>query len=331
MPGVTYFEAIFVGLLQGVSELFPVSSLGHSVLLPALIGGQWGRDLSMTGKDSPYLAILVAMHVATALALALFFWRDWVRLIGALAGSIYRRRIHTPEERLIWLMIVGTIPVGLVGLGADALRSYLGAPILVAIFLTFNGVLLYSAERLRRGRSTDADLPKRRAGRHSAELSAEQTVVMSTSSAGTASEQTVVMATTTEEAAADRRLSALSFREASIIGAGQILGLLPGFSRSGGTIAAGLFRGLRHADAARFAFLLATPVILAAGVLKLPSLFTPANHAVLGPALAGSLVAAIASYAAVRFLTSYFETRTLIPFAIYSVVAGLGSLIYLTV
>jgi undecaprenyl-diphosphatase len=314
MSGVTYFEAIVVGLLQGVTELFPISSLGHSVLLPALLGGQWARDLTMS-KGSPYLSIIVAMHVATALALVVFFWRDWVRLLGGLVSSIRNRRIDTPEERLIWLLIAGTVPVGIAGLILTTfLEEYLGKPVPSALFLVLNGIVLYAAERLRRRGDT--------APQHAREPHlAEQTIDFS-------AEQTMLLPTVTAELAADRRLSRLSFREGITLGAAQIAGLLPGLSRSGSTIAAGLFRGLRHDDAARFAFLLATPIILAAGVLKLPQLFTPQNHAVLGPALLGSLIAGIASYISVRFLTSYFETRTLTPFAVYCMAAGLGSFVY---
>lgn len=327
MSSINYLEAIVVGALQGVSELFPVSSLGHSVLLPALVGGRWASDLSMAGKDSPYLAVLVAMHVATALALVVFFWQDWVRLVRALLSSIRWRRIRSPEERLVWLLIVGTIPVGLAGLALESLvRGVLGKPIPSAIFLAFNGLVLYLAER---GRSA----PR---GRARVDPAAPTEIIPRVDSTR-ASEMTDTVVLTgireqlTPDQVADRRLSRLSVKEALLVGAAQSLALLPGISRSGITIVAGLARGMRHGDAARFAFLLSTPVILAAGVLKLPSLLRPENHAVLGPALFGSLVAGLCAYVSVRFLTSYFETRTLTPFAVYCAVAGVGSLIYLTV
>jgi len=305
MSAVTYVEAIVVGAVQGVSELFPVSSLGHSILFPAWLGGQWARDLSI-GKDSPYLAVLVAMHVATALALVVFFRKDWVRVIGGLWTSIRDREVRTPDQRLAWLLILATIPVGLAGLLLEGLlRDHLGKPVPAAIFLALNGGVLYAAEKFSRPRTEDT-----------VDFSAEDTLVM--------------RAVTVEEAA-DVRLAKLRVGEAVLIGSAQILALLPGISRSGITMVAGLRRGLTHEDAARFAFLLATPVILAAGVLKMPSLFLPENQASLGPALVGSLVAGVASYIAVRFLTSYFETRTLTPFAIYCVVAGIGSLVYFSV
>jgi len=308
MSTVTYFEAIVVGALQGVSELFPVSSLGHSILLPAWLGGSWGNDLSI-GKDSPYLAVLVAMHVATALALVVFFRRDWVRIVRGLWTSIRDREVADPDQRLAWLLVLATIPVGLAGLLLEsALRDFLGKPVPTAIFLALNGAVLLAVERFGRARKPEPD-------------AAETTVDFS-------AETTMPMRAVTIEEAADRRLAKLGVGEAVLIGAAQILALFPGISRSGITMVAGLRRGLSHEDAARFAFLLATPVILAAGVLKMPSLFTEENRASLGPALAGSVVAGIAAYLAVRFLTSYFETRTLNPFAIYCVIAGIGSLIY---
>jgi undecaprenyl-diphosphatase len=308
MSAVTYLEAIVVGALQGVSELFPVSSLGHSILLPAWLGGQWQRDLSI-GKDSPYLAVLVAMHVATALALVLFFRKDWVRIIGGLWTSLRHREVRTPDQRLAWLLVLATIPVGLAGLLLEGLlRDFLGKPVPSAIFLALNGGVLYAAEKFsRRKPPEEAD-----------------TVDFST-------EETLVMRAVSVDERTDVRLAKLRVGEAVLIGAAQIFALLPGISRSGITMVAGLRRGLGHEDAARFAFLLATPVILAAGVLKMPTLFAPENHASLGPALVGSVVAGVASYISVRFLTGYFETRTLTPFAIYCVVAGIGSLIFFAV
>jgi undecaprenyl-diphosphatase len=310
MSAVTYVEAIVVGALQGVSELFPVSSLGHSVLLPAWIGGQWQTDLNL-GQDSPYLAVLVAMHVATAIALVVFFWRDWVRILKGLWSSIRDREVRTAEQRLAWLLLLATIPVGIAGLLLEhALQGFLGKPVPVAIFLTLNGGVLYAAERF--------------SHRKPAAERSEETIDFST-------EETMIMRAVTVSEATDQRLARLSVKDAILVGSAQIFALLPGISRSGSTMVAGLRKGLDHEDAARFAFLLATPVIFAAGVLKLPSLLAPANQASLGPAVVGSLVAGVAAYLSLRFLTKYFETRTLTPFAIYCVVAGIGSLIFFSV
>ena len=147
MPALTYPEAIVVGLFQGVSELFPVSSLGHSVLIPALIGGRWARDLNVSAPESPYLAFIVGLHVATALALLAYFWRDWLRIVGGFATSLRDRQVRTADQRLAWLIILATIPVGIAGLLLEhTFRTVLGKPIPAAIFLTVNGVIL-----LRRG------------------------------------------------------------------------------------------------------------------------------------------------------------------------------------
>ena len=304
--GLSYIEAVVVGALQGITELVPVSSLGHSVLIPALIGGQWGRDLSVSTPESPYLAFIVGLHVATALALLVFFWRDWLAVIGGFLSSIRHRRISTPPERLAWLIVVATIPVGVSGLLLEHLfRTTLGRPIPAAAFLTANGVILLAGEALRR-RLARTPAP----------------VVVDTAAP--------VPVGTAVLAAPDQRIAGMSLTRGVVIGSAQVLALLPGISRSGVTMVAGLLRGLSHEDAARFSFLLATPVILAAGVLKVPELFGPLGDGIHGQILAGSVAAFVCAYLAVRFLTKYFETRTLTPFAIYCLIAGIGSLSYLT-
>jgi undecaprenyl-diphosphatase len=328
--GLGYAEMVVVGLLQGVSELFPVSSLGHSVLVPALLGGRWAHDLDISRPGSPYLDSLVAMHVATAAALVIFFWRHWASLLAALGTSVRDRAVRTPAQRLVWLLIIGTVPVGLAGLALDKpMREYLGKPLPAAAFLLANGVLLFVVERLHR-RAARTGAPPPGVGSGSAPPPHPD-------GGADPNAQTVVLPAVTEgpDPAAARgavapTLDELGWRSALAIGACQILALLPGISRSGATIAGGLLRGLSHRDAARFAFLLATPVIAAAGVLKLPELARPELHDAIGPTLVGSLVAGIASYVSVRFLTGYFATRTLTPFAVYCVLAGSCSLIYLS-
>lgn len=332
MAHLTYLQAIAVGALQGVTELFPVSSLGHSVLIPALIGGSWAQNLDMSAKDSPYLTFLVAVHVATAVALVVFFWRDWVRIVGGLFTSIRYRRIQTPDERLAWLLIIATIPVGLAGLVLEhVFRTALGKPVPAALFLTLNGLVLLAVERLRARR----DPRPEPASAQPTPLgpSGRGFVYQASGYAGGGVREAGVSAHGGDADAAiasDQRLARLGWVEATVIGAAQILALLPGISRSGSTMVAGLLRGLSHEDAARFAFLLATPVIAAAGVLKLPELAGPSGHGVVGQVLAGSLVAGIAAYLSLRFLTRYFETRTLTPFAIYCTIAGIVSLAWFT-
>ncbi|GLY81663.1 undecaprenyl-diphosphate phosphatase [Actinoallomurus iriomotensis] len=299
---LTYPEAIVVGLFQGVTELFPVSSLGHSVIIPALIGGRWARDLNVSAPESPYLAFIVGLHVTTALALLVFFWRDWVRIVGGLLTSIRDRRIETPDQRLAWLLIVATVPVGVAGLLLEhTFRTVLGKPLPSSLFLAVNGVVLYGGELLRRRAAKRVD----------------------TATMGAPDERLP------PDVVSDRRLAGLGWGESVLIGAAEILALLPGISRSGATMVAGLARGLSHEDAARFSFLLATPVILAAGMLKIPDLTGPLGAGIHGQVLAGSIVSGIGAYVAVRFLVRYFETRTLIPFAVYCTVAGLASAAYL--
>ena len=299
---LSYIEALVVGAFQGVTELFPVSSLGHSILVPALVGGQWARDLNVSTPESPYLAFLVGLHVATAAALLVFFWRDWVRVLAGFASSLRCRRVQSPDERLAWLLVAATIPVGLAGLALEhTFRTTLGKPIPAAVFLIVNGAVLYAGEALRR-RVSPGDDPDHPAGGHP-DHSGE---------------------------AVDHRLAALPLGRGVLIGASQILALLPGISRSGITIVAGLWRGLSHEDAARFSFLLATPIILAAGLYKIPDLFGPLGAGIGGQVVAGSVASFVAAYLSVRYLTQYFQTRTLTPFAVYCALFGAGSLAWLT-
>jgi undecaprenyl-diphosphatase len=300
---LTWLEALVIGGLQGVAELFPVSSLGHSILIPALVGGTWAQDLDVSAPESPYLAFIVGLHVATALALIIYFWRDWLRIIRGLVTSIGRREVVDPDQRLAWLLVLATVPVGLSGLLLEhVFRVYLAKPIPTAVFLALNGVMLLLGERLRR--RTD------------------QPVAASAKGAGALRTDPAI--------AADRRLAALPVGRAVLIGSAQIAALAPGISRSGAAMVAGLVKGLSHADSARFSFLLATPVILAAGVLKLGDLAGPLGEGIRPQILGGSLLSGISAYLSVRFLTRWFETRSLRPFGIYCLVAGVGSLLWLT-
>jgi undecaprenyl-diphosphatase len=282
---ISYPRAIVMGLLQGVSELFPVSSLGHSVILPHLLG--W----NIHQNDAYFLTFLVTTHLATAIVLFLFFWRDWVRIVKGLGRSLRDREIADtdPDARLGWLLVVGTIPAGLLGLTLqNTLRKGFAKPTEAAIFLMCNGVLLFLAERMRRRAPVTAEEDDARI-------------------AGT-----------------------VSWRAAFFVGAAQTLGLVPGFSRSGAAITGGLRVGLSHKDAARFAFLLATPIIGAAALLKIPELFGTQGNGIRGQALVGALCAALTAYLAIKFLMRYFETNTLVPFAVYCLVAGLACTLYFT-
>ena len=284
MHPISYFQGAVLGLLQGVSELFPVSSLGHSVILPNLLG--W--DIH---QNKPYfLTFLVAVHLATALVLLGFFWQDWVRIVKGLGRSLRDREIADPDAKLGWLLIVGTIPAGILGLTLqDSLRKFFASPEYASIFLALNGVLLFGAEALRRRAPVVAEDDDERIAR------------------------------------------TVGWGGASGVGAAQSIALIPGFSRSGAAMGGGLLVGLSHKDAARFAFLLATPIIFAAAVLKLPDLAGSQGNGVRGPALVGALCSALTAYLSVRFLMRYFETRTLIPFAVYCLCAGTACAIYFAV
>jgi undecaprenyl-diphosphatase len=308
---LSWLEAVVVGAVQGVSELFPISSLGHSVLLPAVLGGNWARDLDVSAPESPYLAFIVGTHVATALALLVFYRRDWVRLVGGLLTSLRHRRVSTPDERLIWQLVVGTIPVGLVGLVFEHwLRTHLGRPVPAACFLMVNGVVLLAIEWY--------------AARSGTPEATEDPDSDPDSDPDTESESELGRA-------ADARLSRMPFSRALAIGSLQILALGPGISRSGIATAAGMRAGLRRDDAVRFSFLLATPVILAAGVLKLPDLFGPLGDGIRPQALVGSVIAGIGAYVSVRWLTRWVHTNSLRPFGWYCLAAGGACLVLFAV
>ncbi len=322
---LTYLEASVVGLIQGVTELFPVSSLGHNVLIPALIGGSWASDLSVAKSESPYLAFIVGLHVATAIALLIYFWQDWIRIIRGFFTSIRDRRAETPEQKMAWMVILATIPVGLVGLFFEhEFRILFGKPIRAAIFLVVNGLILYAGERFRTRKSLQADKALA-AERERTESQADHGVA-----AHASGQRAVRQLELSRAMEADDRLAAAGYLQAVVIGSAQVLALLAGISRDGVTMVAGMFRGLSREDAARFAFLLATPVILAAGALKYNDLIQK-GHGIYGPILVGSILSGVGAYLSVRFLVKYFQTRTLTPFAIYCVLFGTASIIYLSV
>ena len=292
---MSFFQAIVIGVLQGFTELFPVSSLGHSVLVPAWLG--WNSLVAgQAASESFYLAFLVGLHVATAIALLVFFRKDWLRIITGFLTSIRDRRIENADQRMAWLLVLGTLPVGIVGLVFEhGLRTLFAKPLAAAVFLTVNGVILGVGEQLRRR------VPQRTATPDGA---------ITDGSAGALGDG-----------------SSVTTNDALVVGSSQIAALFAGISRSGATMVAGLLRGLDHDDAARFSFLLATPVIFAAGVYKLPDLFGHLGDGIRGQVVVGSIVAGLCAYVAVRFLTRFFHTRTLSPFAAYCLIAGVASIV----
>jgi undecaprenyl-diphosphatase len=276
---ISYFQAIVLGLLQGVAEPFPISSLGHGVILPRLAG--W--DIHQ--NDKFFLTFLIATHLATAIVLFFFFLKEWKRILSGLFRSLQQREVRPDDAdaKLGWLLVVGTIPAGVVGLLLEhPLRSLFASPQSAAAFLIANGFLLLGFERLRR-----------RAPRAGDELGDPET-----------------------------EISRMSFRQAAAIGTAQAAALVPGISRSGITMGGGLLVGLSNEMAARYSFLLATPIIGAAALLKLPELFGPEGNGVRGPALVGALCAGFTTFFAVKFLLRFFETNRLTPFGVYCILAG---------
>ena len=358
---MSYLQAFVIALVQGVTELFPVSSLGHSVLLPAWIGGSWQTMVTQSSQadsgSSFYLAYIVALHCATALALLWFFRADWVRIIRGLFSSIRDRRVETSDQRLAWMIVLATIPVGVTGIALEhTFRTLFAKPAAAAAFLFINGLILLAAERRRRaitraqqlsvplpavpgpaGHQAAGHQPPRyqpndfQAPGHPAPRYQPPGYQAGGYQAGGYRSRPVSharkrggreVADIRAAELSDARIARLSFRDSLYVGVLQIAALLAGVSRSGVTMAGGLRRGLDHEDAARFAFLLATPPILAAGVLKLPSLAGPAGAHIHGQVLLGVVVTAITAYLSVRFLVRYFQTRTLTPFAIYCLALG---------
>ena len=282
MEPISYFQSIVLGVIQGIAEPFPISSLGHSVVLPHVFG--W----NIHQNDDYVLAFLVATHCATALVLFIFFWEDWKRILSGLWRSLRDRGRLDPEDsdaRLGWLLVVGTIPAGILGVVLEhPLRTLFASAEVAAIFLAVNGVLLLAFERLRRRAPEPDDW----------------------------------------EGDSDPRIAkTMSFKQAAAIGTAQAAALIPGISRSGVTMGGGLLTGLSNEDAARFAFLLATPIIGAAGVLKLPELFGSAGDGVRGQALVGAIAAGITTWFAVKFLLRFFRSNRLTPFGIYCLVVGI--------
>jgi undecaprenyl-diphosphatase len=340
-PHITFPEAIVVGLIQGVTELFPVSSLGHNVLIPALIGGSWAQDLNVSAPESPYLAFIVGMHVATALAMIIYFWRDWLRIIKGFFASIAHVIRPAPgtnrwvpqdtDQMMAWMIILATIPVGIAGLALEHdFRVYFSKPIPTALFLALNGVILLLGEQARRRRIA---LDQQQSATD--KLAADEELAMVPRSGGR--HATGQRALKEQEASlsiqSDRRLTQMGWLSAIGLGAMQIFALLPGISRDGIVMVSGMFRGLSRQDAARFSFLLSAPVILAAGVLKIPDLTGPLGAGVRGQVLVGSIVSGVGAYLALRFFVRWISnpSRTLAPFAIYCLVVGIGSAIYLAV
>jgi undecaprenyl-diphosphatase len=304
---MNFAQAIAIGLLQGITELFPVSSLGHTVLVPSWIGGTWATLVSQESQaESPYLAFVVGLHLATAVVLVGFYFREWVRLVAGFFRSLARRKVVTVEERLAWLIVIATVPVGAIGVIFEhQFRVLFAKPVAAAVFLMINGLILLAGEmQVRRNRP---ELAQATSEANAQRLRDKRIVPM--------------------DEAAERELSRIGVPSSAIIGASQALALFAGISREGVTMVGGLFRGLNRENALRFAFLLSTPVIFAAGALKIPDLLGPLGNGIRAQVVVGSLAAVASSLFAVIFLSRYFRTRTLMPFVAYCLLFGFASVI----
>lgn len=288
---ITYLQALILGIIQGVTELFPISSLGHSVLVANLFN--WNNILKeQTSKGSPFLTFLVALHVATALALLFFYRKEWLRIIKGFVRSLKAKRITDADAKLAWLLVAATIPAGLIGLVFEhSLRSQFARPFSAIVFIIINGFILLAGDRYIK--------------RHPVQRPRSRSLQA------------------TNVHASDR----LSFGRAILIGIAQIGALFAGISRSGITMVSGLYSGLDHEDAARFSFLLATPIILGAGVYKLPDLVSGSAAGIHGQILVGAIAAGVGAYYSVRYLDKYFQNHNLRPFGIYSIALGIFMLL----
>ncbi len=267
-------QAIAIAILQGATELFPVSSLGHAVILPALLKS--GIDQ----RSHEFLPFIVFLHMGTAIALLTYFWRDWWTLFLGVIGKADAPMVRE-SRRVFMLIVIATIPAAIVGFTLEkAIRGLFASPVIAASFLVVNGFMLLFGERLRnRGH---------------------------------------------------RELSTLTVKDALFIGVWQCTALVPGISRSGATIVAGLLRGIRHEGAAHFSFLIATPIICGATVLEVPKLMhAHVEPGVFGLAAFAAVISGITAWLSTWFLMRYFRSNedwALSPFAAYCIVAGLGSL-----
>ena len=281
---LTLFQAIFLGILQGVSELFPISSLGHIIIVKHLL--HW----HFNANNKNFLSFVVALHLATALALVIYFWAEWKKVLAADLGSIRRGKlVYDQNSKFAWLLVAGTLVVGVVGLAFEKkFKLFFDDPSyywMVCGFLILNGGVMFLGDYMKK-------LAEKRAA-----------------------------------ARQQKHAEDLTFPQGAAVGAAQTLALFPGISRSGVAIVGGVLAGLTYEEACRFAFMLATPVIGAAALLKVPALFKPEAREILHLTIPAAIAAGISAYLSTKFLMKYFETRRLTPFAIYCVVLGIIALI----
>lgn len=284
---------IVLSLLQGATELFPISSLGHTVIIPGLVG--WGNLQTGTacGGKSCFLPLITALHLGTSIALLIYFWREWLQFVQNLVTSVKEGEVEKGTEGWIgWLVIIGCIPAGLIGVVLQTpLENLFASPLIAAAFLLANGSVLFVGELFRKR-----------------------------------TEQQFSALSPKEREAHFRPLTSLTWKEAALVGLAQAAALIPGFSRSGMTMVAGLGVRLTHEDSARFSFLLGTPIILAASLIEVPSLFGQ-NFIPMPLIIIGIILSGITAYLSTKFLVKYFETGRLTPFAYYCWGVGAVSLL----
>jgi undecaprenyl-diphosphatase len=305
------WQALVLGALQGVAELFPISSLAQTILLPALL--HWKID----GEGTDYLAFVVALHLATAAALVLYFWRDWLRVLLAYAGSVKRMRlVYDDASKLAWMLVAGTIVVGVVGLAAEKKVRELfdkpGKAWIVGVILVVNGFVMLIGDAVKRRAARAHPTTEPEHVPDAAPISTDQAVMNALTGAPVSAAPMVVH---------PKRAEDMTFAQATAVGAAQVLALLPGISRSGVTIIGGLWAGLSYEQASRFAFMLATPVIAAAGLKKVHDLMKQ-GHEVIVQAAAGSAVAFVTAFISIAFLMRYFHTKRLSPFGYFCIIFG---------
>jgi undecaprenyl-diphosphatase len=320
---LTWIQTVVLALLQGITELFPISSLGHTVIIPGLLG--WTALV----QSKQFLPIVVAFHLGTSIALVLFFWRDWWQVVRTLIQSIQQAEVKRGDASWIsWLVIIGCIPAGILGVLLEKpIKQLFASPSIAAAFLIVNGSLLLLGEALRhRASSTRQERltqvsslthPNQQLG-----LPPEKRMELGLPARSWSQSDVAVAAPILPNSAlasqkpASRPLESLTWKEAVLIGLAQALALLPGISRSGASMVAGLGVGLSHEDAAHYSFLLGTPLIAAAAMLEIPQLFGVSGP-LLGLVGVGMILSGVAAYLSTKFLMRYFETGRLHPFAFY--------------
>lgn len=323
---ITWLQTLVLALIQGVTELFPISSLGHTVIIPGLLG--WTALV----QSPQFLPVIVAFHLGTSIALVLYFWKDWWRVLQTLFQSLQQGQVKQGDASWVsWLVIIGCIPAGLLGVALEKpLKHLFASPLVAATFLIANGVLLLVGEWWRRhatgqrlGNSTPS-LATPQPGLPPAKRAALGLPPRAWDDRRLATVETIPLPqVSVPHGQASRPLTSLTWKEAFVIGLAQALALLPGISRSGATMVAGLGVGLSHEDAAHYAFLLGTPLIAAAALLELPQL-AGATGATIALVVVGMVLSGLAAYLSTAFLMRYFETGRLHPFAFYCL--GLGGI-----